>query len=120
MGKGLGKEWRGCLSGLYRRIQEGLRHGIPQKTKGENRAVKGGERVMKYPKVKLIDSEVCEDKVVEIEKGNICIPLRIAPLEIRGAGSLKDLGYYLHEEYNWQIVRDDTDNLVLIATIKRV
>lgn len=74
------------------------------------------ENKMRYPKV-IIKSEDSDTLVIEKEK-IVCSMTTSAPPLNRIKGNLKDLGWWLSNSFEWNIVTDDKGELVLVCTKK--
>jgi len=70
---------------------------------------------MKYPKAVIMG----ENKIkLQFDKDDIMSPIPAKEIPIRNAGNFANMGYWLDNEYDYIIVKDDEDNLVLLKMLK--
>ena len=72
------------------------------------------ENIMKYPsgRIKLGNSNL----TIEFEKDKIVSVSEYNNIKCRLDGQFRGLGYWLDGHYNWQIIKDEHDELVLVCT----
>jgi nucleoside diphosphate kinase len=68
---------------------------------------------VKYPNGYLIN----EEKGIKII-GNKMMKVSMNMIEVRKQEEFRDKSFYLHQEYDWVIVRDSEDVICLIPTEK--
>ena len=71
---------------------------------------------MLYPKVVFTSKD--PSKVIGIDESEIVSCEKRYVMEVRNSGILKGRGHYLDSRYDWIIVKDDQEQLVLLALEK--
>jgi len=69
---------------------------------------------VEFEKSDLLFNTVKEPSAAEQIKIN-----NLTTIQIRGDGSFKGLGFWLSDRYNWSIIKDEENEMVLVPTLKK-
>ena len=70
----------------------------------------------KYPKARVVNSEIKGEEVLLYEKDIVPPKDCLSSVRTRCGGNLNNKGLFLYSIYDWQVVKDDLGELVLVAT----